>query len=487
MVSNTKTILLLEPESAVAARIQDALTVPCLPNQAFPPGQGFVVVTVTGLDAAIDYLKEHSVALMLVAVNLQDKNNNSLVGAELIEKIIEANTRTSVNTLSPALPSASCLELATPLIVLCEQAEPEQVQDFLMRGAEEVIEKSRIDNYWFPRVLHHCIEHAQSHRAMETILRSAEDALFAQQERAQVTLNSIGDAVLTTNLAGKITYLNPVAETMTGWTLQEALGLPLEDVFSVIDGDSREAHPNPVRRALAANKTVKLTGNSLLVRRDGIEIPIEDSVSPIHDRHKAVSGAVMVFHDVSDARAMAKKILHMAQHDQLTGLANRSLLTERLNRALGLAKRKNKKVGLLFIDVDRFKEVNDSFGHAIGDRLLQSIALRLESLVRATDTVCRQGGDEFVVLLTEITEAEHAAQVAEKMLAAFIKPHYVHEMGIVISLSIGIGIYPDHCADIDALFHHADAAMYSAKMAGRNNYQFYGGSGVMPLVTANGQ
>lgn len=327
------------------------------------------------------------------------------------------------------------------------------------------------------------VEDISDRKAMETILRVSEDALFDQQERAQVTLNSIGDAVLTTNLAGKISYLNRAAEAMTGWHLKEALGLPLEDVFKVIDADSRQPPPNPVRRALKANKTVKLPRNCLLVRRDGVEIPIEDSIAPIRNRLGAISGAVIVFHDVSDARAMAKKILHMAQHDVLTGLANRALLTERLTRALGLAKRKQKKVGLLFIDIDNFKNINDSRGHAVGDRLLQTIARRLESIVRATDTVCRQGGDEFVVLLTEIEHSEDAAQVAEKMIAAFAEPQLIHNQPILVTLSIGIGLYPNDGTNVDALFQRADSAMYRAKTCGRNNYQFYSSGVDVPHAT----
>lgn len=326
------------------------------------------------------------------------------------------------------------------------------------------------------------VEDISDRKAIETILRVSEDALFDQQERAQVTLNSIGDAVLTTNLAGKISYLNRTAETMTGWSLKEALGLPLEDVFKVIDADSRQPPPNPVRRALKANKTIKLPSNCLLVRRDGAEIPIEDSVAPIRNRLGAISGAVIVFHDVSDARAMAKKILHMAQHDVLTGLANRTLLTERLTRALGLAKRKQKKIGLLFIDIDNFKNINDSRGHAVGDRLLQIIARRLESVVRVTDTVCRQGGDEFVVLLTEIEHSEDAAHVADKMIAAFAAPQQIHEQPIAVTLSIGISLYPNDGSNVDALFQRADSAMYRAKMCGRNNYQFYSSGVDAPLI-----
>ncbi len=462
MALSTTRVILLERDALIATRIRDSLE-----SSRLPYGRIFAVELYCAMEDLLNDLEAlHHAALILVATRLDDVQDQ-----QAIEQLVAC---------------LACTESPASLVLMCEEAAPQElVQDAMMRGAGDVIEKSRIDDYWFPRALHSCIETAEARRAMATILRASEDALFAQQERAQVTLNSIGDAVLTTNLAGKITYLNPVAEAMTGWTLQEVLGLPLEDIFSVIDGDTREPHPNPVRRALKANKTVKLPGNSLLVRRDGIEIPIEDSVSPIHDRHQAVSGAVMVFHDVSDARAMAKKILHMAQHDVLTGLANRSLLTERLSRALGLAKRKNKKVGLLFIDVDRFKNINDSCGHAVGDRLLQSIARRLESLVRTTDTVCRQGGDEFVVLLTEIAQVEDAAQVAEKMLSAFIKPHQIQGLEIVISLSIGIGIYPDHGEDIDALFHHADAAMYAAKMGGRNNYLFYGDVGNASVAIAH--
>jgi diguanylate cyclase (GGDEF)-like protein/PAS domain S-box-containing protein len=317
------------------------------------------------------------------------------------------------------------------------------------------------------------VEDISERKALETIVRASEDALFDQRERAQVTLNSIGDAVLTTNLSGQVSYLNPVAEAMTGWSAQEALGLPLEKIFTVIDGDTRRTPIDLIARALKENKTVKLPHNCLLVRRDGSEIPIVDSTAPIHNRDGAVTGTVIVFHDVSEAHAVAKKLMHMAQHDVLTGLPNRALLTERLTRALGLAKRKRKTIALLFIDIDNFKHINDSRGHAMGDRLLQTIARRLESIVRVTDTVCRQGGDEFVVLLSEIEHAEDAAHVAEKMIAEFATPQLVHDQSIRVTLSIGISLYPHDGGDVDALFQRADAAMYRAKQCGRNNYQFF--------------
>lgn len=317
------------------------------------------------------------------------------------------------------------------------------------------------------------VEDISDRKSIELILRASEETVFEQRERAQVTLNSIGDGVLTTNMAGKVSYLNRVAEEMTGWPLKDALGLPLKDVFSVIDAETRVPILDPVTSVIKTGATVKLPVNCLLVRRDGTEAPIEDSIAPIHSRDNEVTGAVIVFHDVSETRAMAQQMLHMAQHDFLTGLANRALLTERLTRALGLARRKKKQVALLFIDLDNFKSINDSFGHAAGDKLLQSVAKRLQEVVRATDTVCRQGGDEFVVLLTEIEQHNDAAHVAEKLISVFALPHIIHECALPITLSIGISVYPEDCKDAEEAFRHADEAMYQAKKIGRNNYQFF--------------
>jgi len=317
------------------------------------------------------------------------------------------------------------------------------------------------------------VENIHERKTIEKILRVSEEIVYEQQERAQVTLNSIGDGVLTTNLAGKVTYLNRVAEMMTGWSLNDALGSPVEEVFTLIEAETRKTPADPLSGTFKSDDTARLQSNYLLVSRDGIESPIEYSVSPIHSRHHEVAGSAIVFHDVSETRAMAQKMLHMAQHDFLTGLANRALLTERLTRAIGLAQRKEKQVALLFVDLDNFKQINDTLGHAIGDKLLQSVANRMTEVVRATDTVCRQGGDEFVVLLTEIEQHQDAAQVAEKLIAAFALPHIIHECEIDVTLSIGVSVYPDDGNDVESLFQHADAAMYCAKTGGRNNYQFF--------------
>ncbi|WP_428827476.1 EAL domain-containing protein [Azonexus sp. IMCC34842] len=317
------------------------------------------------------------------------------------------------------------------------------------------------------------VEDITERKATELELQQATEALFEEKERAQVTLNSIGDAVLSTNLAGNVTYLNRVAERMTGWSADDAQGKPLAEVFRIVDGTTREATVNPAQLAITENRIVGLEMNSVLIRRDGYESPIEDSSAPIHNRDGQVSGAVIVFHDVSESRAMAMKMSHLAQHDFLTGLPNRLLLTERFLQAIAQAMRHRKQVALLYLDLDYFKNINDSLGHEVGDRLLKSIAVRLVDCVRTTDTVCRQGGDEFVILLAEIENQQDAAQVAEKLLAALTVPHSIDKHELHITLSIGISIFPDDGISADAVMQNADTAMYFAKAKGRNNFQFF--------------
>lgn len=316
---------------------------------------------------------------------------------------------------------------------------------------------------------------ARQHRKADVIDRkAAEEALFLERERAQVTLDSIGDAVLSTDIAGNVTYLNLVAEKMTGWSREEARGRPLGEVFRVVDGTTHEPPArSPMRLAIEQNKPVGLAANSVLVRRDGFESAIENSAAPIHSRDGSVTGAVMVFHDVSEARAVALKVSHLAQHDFLTDLPNPVLLNDRIAQAIALARRYGKQFAVLFIDLDHFKRINDSLGHATGDKLLQSVALRLKACVRGSDTVSRKGGDEFVVLLSEITHAEHAARSADKIMAAVTAAHQVAGHQLLVTASIGISIYPLDGADAETLLKSADAAMYQAKGNGRNHYWFF--------------
>ncbi len=349
-----------------------------------------------------------------------------------------------------------------PILILTDPEDEQTAKLAVQRGAQDYLFKSRLDAYLLPKALVSMIE-----RAANT------EALFEEKERAQVTLNSIGDAVVSTDVAGKVTFLNVIAEGLTGWSQQEASGHPLEEVFRIVDATTRETAQNPMIMAIRENKTVALPPNCVLIRRDGAEAAIEDSAAPIHDRRGAVTGAVMVFHDVSVARAMTLRMSHLAQHDALTDLPNRVLMNDRLVEAIELSCRHRRKLAVLFVDLDHFKRVNDSLGHVVGDRLLQSVACRIFTCVRSSDTVSRQGGDEFVILLWEVRRAEDAAIAAEKILHALREPHHIGEHVVHVTASLGVVTYPDDGADAETLLKNADFAMYHAKSCRRDNYQFF--------------
>jgi diguanylate cyclase (GGDEF)-like protein/PAS domain S-box-containing protein len=223
-----------------------------------------------------------------------------------------------------------------------------------------------------------------------------------KRARAHSTLNSIGDAVASTDIGGRIAYLNLKAEELTGWSLRDAIGRPAFDVLRIVDANSREPVRDYMGRAVRQNRTLYLSPDCVLIRRDGSDFPVEDSVAPIHDHEGATTGAVIVFRDVSAAQAVKREISRSAQYDFLTGLPNRMLLNDRVTQAITMASRHTKQMAVLFVDLNGFKKINDSLGHATGDKLLKSISQRLLSCVRASDTVSRHGGDEFVVLLTEL-------------------------------------------------------------------------------------
>ena len=318
-----------------------------------------------------------------------------------------------------------------PLVVLTGLDDADLATQALREGAQDFLVKGQFDPRGLLRALHYAIER-----------KNMEEALFVEKERAQVTLNCIGDAVICTDITGNITFLNLVAEKMTGWLRQEAEGRPMAEVLQILDATNRETIPNPMERVVGDNKTMHLPANCILIRRDGFETPIEDSVAPIHDREGHATGAVIVFRDVSVARAMALEMTHSAQHDFLTGLPNRMLVNDHVTQAMALARRHSKKVAVLFLDLDGFKHINDSLGHPIGDKLLQSVAKRLVECVRGTDTVSRQGGDEFVVLLSEIEQAEDAAITARRMLEAVAEPHSIDQHDLHVTTCIGVSVYP---------------------------------------------
>lgn len=351
----------------------------------------------------------------------------------------------------------------TPIVILTKNKEEGLAIEAMKRGAHGYLSQGHFINQLVPQTLRNIIQR-----------KTIEESFYKEKTRAEIALNSISDAVICTDLYGNIDYLNIAAESITGWQRDEASGLPIEQVFKIINSATREPPDrNPVHLVLEQDEAMGLSAGTLLIRRDGREIAIEDSASPIHNWDGDITGAVIVFHDVSAALSMTLKMAHLAQHDFLTNLPNRLLLNDRIAQAITLAKRNNKQVAILFLDLDNFKHINDSLGHAIGDKLLQSVTQRLKRCVRSSDTVSRQGGDEFVILLSVGNSSIDTALTADKILSELSMPHAFDGSELHITTSIGISIYPEDGNDAETLIKNADTAMYHAKENGRNNYQFF--------------
>jgi diguanylate cyclase (GGDEF)-like protein/PAS domain S-box-containing protein len=383
-----------------------------------------------------------------------EQDNN--VGAVLMDWKLPATA--SVAELRSLLSAAPEL----PVIILGDDPNPLQQVHLLEQGAQDYVVKSVLRAETLTYLVHAAIAR-----------KSRESLLLRENERAQATLNCIGDAVLSTDSQGRIRFLNPVAEKLLGWTVQEAAGRQLTEVFQVIDATTREPIVPCLESEVERGRTLILPPNCVLVRRDGHESPIEDSAAPIHDRAGHITGMVVVFHDVRAAQAMAQRMSHLAKHDVLTSLPNRAFLDDRLAHGIALARRHSRRLAVLFIDLDHFKHINDSLGHLIGDQLLKAVALRITPCVRSSDTVSRQGGDEFIVVLSEIAHAEDAALIAEKIRLAVLEPCAIANYLLQLTTSIGVSVFPEDGEDAATLIQCADSAMYHAKEKGRNNSRFF--------------
>jgi diguanylate cyclase (GGDEF)-like protein/PAS domain S-box-containing protein len=399
---------------------------------------GTELIHVERLGEAEKYLADNVVEVILLDLGLPDGS-----GVDVVRRI---------RAVAPRIP----------LVVLTGLDDESLAAQALHEGAQDYLIKGEINSHALLRSVRYAIER-----------KNMEEALWAEQERAQVALNCIGDAVACTDSSGNITFLNIVAQTMTGWRLHEALGQPMDNIFRLLNAATREVIQNPMVRATGQNQTVHLPANSVLMRRDGLEIPIEDSASPMHTRAGKATGAVIVFRDVSAARALALQVAHSAEHDFLTGLPNRVLLNDRINQAISAAPRNSQHIAVIFLDLDRFKYINDSLGHSTGDKLLQSIAKCLKACVRSGDTVSRQGGDEFVVLLTGLSQPEDSVIMSKRILEAIAQPHCIDQRDLRVSTSIGVSLYPHDGTDAETLIKNADTAMYQAKERGSHTCVFF--------------
>lgn len=423
-------VLLVEAEPHDAARILDQLG---------SLGERFRVEWVTELSGAIERLRQGGIATVVLDLSLPDCR-----GIETLDQILQ---------VAPDMP----------ILILSDADSEETARQAVQRGAQDYLVKTQADGYRLRLAVRTMVDRRES------------AAMLFESEAANITLDSMGEAVLRTDLHANVTYLNRAAEKMTGWTREEAVGRPVADVLRFIDAVSGTVVGSPVEIMLQDDQHKRVADRmpSVLVRRDGLKREIENTLALTHDQDGGVTGAVIAFHDVSAARAKSVEMTHLAQHDVLTHLPNRVLFKDRLAQALALAERQGKQLAVMFVDLDYFKKVNDSLGHEMGDKLLQSVASRLLACVRRTDTVSRFGGDEFAILLSQIEHAEDATFSARKILRSLAAPYVIDNKSLDISASVGASTYPCDGQDAESLLNKADAAMYEAKKHGRNNYQCF--------------
>jgi len=300
----------------------------------------------------------------------------------------------------------------------------------------------------------------------------AEDALYQEKERLQVTLHAISDAVISTNASGELLYINPVAETLTGWLLAAAVGQPYHQVFCMVDGDSSVSPIDPVADAIATAQTQRYP-QLTLHQRQGDRFLVEAAVSPILDADGEVQGAVLVFRDVTEQRRLSQEIAFQATHDELTGLGNRRAFEQALNQAFADARLPSRNHVVCYLDLDEFKLVNDTCGHTAGDELLRQIARLFSKVLREEDHLCRIGGDEFGIILTNQNVA-NAVLAAERLQLSLASFRFVwREQSFGVGVSIGMVVVDANSESVGALLQAADSACYVAKEGGRGRIHVY--------------
>jgi diguanylate cyclase (GGDEF)-like protein/PAS domain S-box-containing protein len=419
----------------VEDNVGDALLVSRLVRAAAP--DQYDITHHRSMKDACQYLAEHKTNIVLLDLGLPDA--------------------TGLDTLKQMLAAAPHV----PVLVMTGLGDETVAAKALRAGAQDFLVKGEFQ----PGVVLRALRYAVERKALE-------EQVYFEREGARTTLNSIGDAVICLDEAGGITFLNRAAEIMTGL----AWGGTNEALSSAIRLTSPSGAPIDLRQHFdfpASKNDGNISICATITSHSGTELPVEYIVHNMLDRTNTAVGMVCVLRDLSATRALSAKLEHMAQHDALTGLPNRPLLLDRIRHAIAMAERHANQPGVLFLDLDDFKHVNDSLGHAMGDKLLQSVADRLAGCVRTSDTVSRVGGDEFVILLAEITNPEDAAIAANRMLNALKAPHKINQHELYITTSIGISLYPGDGNDAEKLIKNADTAMYWAKENGRNGCRFF--------------
>ncbi len=322
-----------------------------------------------------------------------------------------------------------------------------------------------------------------------TTIKQVESQLALEKERLKVTIESIADGVISADSAGLVVFMNRVAEEMTGWPSSEAAGHKVGEIFAVMDEATGRLAANPVNECLSTGRLHYLDGSTVLLGRFGGQRDVRASAAPVRTPNGVPIGAVLVFQDVTDSRAMQRQLAHTAMHDSLTGLPNRATFERLLEEAVRQADREAREHALCFIDLDHFKRINDSAGHSAGDAVLRDIGAAIRGACRTNDFAARIGGDEFALLLPDCSVTS-ATRVAQKVIEAIARLHFTWQhaaaAGEPIGASIGVTAITSRSADPAELMRQADAACYVAKARGRNCVAVYDGnrSGLAQLQAA---
>ncbi|MDM8560153.1 EAL domain-containing protein [Candidatus Parabeggiatoa sp. HSG14] len=411
---------------------------------------GYTVETAEDGQQAIDYFVEHHPDLILM-----DADMPVLDGVEACTRIRK-------------LPEAKNL----PIIIVTAFIERQWIDRAYAAGATDYITKPVNVDVLRNRI-HYILQ-----------AKRAEEALFEEKEKAQITLASIGDGVITTDAKGQVEYLNAVATKLTGWSIEDAQGLELSQVFSIIDEKTQQPLEFPIQRCLEEGKMVELAHNAVLIHcREKKKFAIEDSAAPIKDRDGHIIGVVLVFHDVTETRKMTQELAYKAKHDALTGLYNRHEFNMQLNHVLQNPHNENTAHALLYMDLDRFKIVNDTCGHEAGDQLLKDVAFILQKKIDAHTTfdcatLARLGGDEFALLL-ENCALQQALKIAKNLCESIESFQFYWSSDPqeknIFTIGVSIGLVPISHQTINpkSVLAMADAACYAAKNAGRNDVHVY--------------
>jgi len=301
-----------------------------------------------------------------------------------------------------------------------------------------------------------------------------ENKLEKKHQQLTAIINSMGSAVVVTDTNGCVQIMNPIAEKLTGWKQNEAVGKDLTEIFSLIDNETKEPIENLAKQAIKADTILSLPENCTLIAKDGRLIAIGDNIAPIRDNDGKITGAVLLCQDITKRKHKEAKLRRNAFYDGLTALPNRILFTDRLRQALERSKRRNDfHFAVLFLDLDGFKAINDRFGHQMGDNLLIAIARRLELCLRSGDTVARFGGDEFAILLEEIKDVSDATNIAQRIHESLAFPLNFNGHNIICTASIGIALSSSKHNEPESVLRDADIAMYRAKQQGKARYGIF--------------